>query len=157
HNLMYPPNPWSSLIRLIGWNLAENSGGPRVVKYGVIKDCVIGLEIVTSVGEDMRTVGSTVKVVTGYEMMRLMDGSESRLAVITEANLRLIPKPLDTRTAMIFFEDLYTAGKSISKILTSGVRPSKMEILDNNAINKVEDYAGLGLPREAAAIILVEV
>ncbi|KKK35079.1 FAD-binding protein [Salinicoccus sediminis] len=157
HNLMYPPDPSSSSICTIGGNLAENAGGPRGVKYGVTKDFVIGLEIVTADGKVLRTGGSTVKNVTGYDLTKLIVGSEGTLAVITEATLRLIPKPSDTRTAMIIFEDLYTAGKSISKILTSGVRPSKMEILDHNAINKVEDYAGLDLPREAAAIILVEV
>src|SRR5699024_9990894 len=157
HNLVSPPDPSSSSICTTGRNLAENAGGPRGVKYGVTKDVVIGLEIVTADGKVMRTGGSTVKNETRYDLTKLIVGSEGTLAVITEATLRLIPKPLDTRTAMIIFEDLYTAGKSISKILTSGVRPSKMEILDHNAINTVEDYAGLGLPREAAAIILVEV
>ncbi len=157
HNLMYPPDPSSSSICTIGGNLAENAGGPRGVKYGVTKDFVIGLEIVTAEGKILKTGGSTVKNVTGYDLTKLIIGSEGTLAVITEATLRLIPKPADTRTAMVIFDDLYTAGKSISKILTSGVRPSKMEILDQNAINKVEDYAGLDLPREAAAILLVEV
>lgn len=157
HNLMYPPDPSSSSICTIGGNLAENAGGPRGVKYGVTKDFVIGLEIVTAEGKVLKTGGSTVKNVTGYDLTKLIIGSEGTLAIITEATLRLIPKPIDTKTAMIIFDDLYTAGKSISKILTSGVRPSKMEILDHNAINKVEDYAGLGLPREAAAILLVEV
>lgn len=157
HNLMYPPDPSSSSICTIGGNLAENAGGPRGVKYGVTKDFVIGLEIVTAEGKVLKTGGSTVKNVTGYDLTKLIIGSEGTLAIITEATLRLIPKPIDTKTAMIIFDDLYTAGKSISKILTTGVRPSKMEILDHNAINKVEDYAGLGLPREAAAILLVEV
>ncbi|WP_370637548.1 FAD-binding oxidoreductase [Salinicoccus sp. ID82-1] len=157
YNLMYPPDPSSSSICTIGGNLAENAGGPRGVKYGVTKDYVIGLEIVTADGKVLKTGGNTVKNVTGYDLTKLIIGSEGTLAIITEATLRLIPKPLDTRTAMIIFDDLYTAGQSISKILTSGVRPSKMEILDRNAINKVVDYAGLDLPREAAAILLVEV
>lgn len=157
HNLMYAPDPSSSSICTIGGNLAENAGGPRGVKYGVTKDYVIGLEVVTAEGKLIKTGGSTVKNVTGYDLTKLLIGSEGTLGIITEATLRLIPKPLDTMTAMIIFNDLYTAGKSISKILTAGVRPSKMEILDQNSINKVEDYAGLNLPRNAAAIILVEV
>lgn len=157
HNLMYAPDPSSSSICTIGGNLAENAGGPRGVKYGVTKDYVIGLEVVTAAGKLIRTGGSTVKNVTGYDLTKLLIGSEGTLGIITEATLRLIPKPLDTMTAMIIFDDLYTAGKSISKILTAGVRPSKMEILDQNSINKVEDYAELNLPRDAAAIILVEV
>lgn len=157
HNLMYAPDPSSSSICTIGGNLAENAGGPRGVKYGVTKDYVIGLEVVTADGKLIKTGGNTVKNVTGYDLTKLLIGSEGTLGIITEATLRLIPKPLATKTAMIIFEDLYNAGKSISKILTSGVRPSKMEILDQNSINKVEDYAGLNLPRNAAAIVLVEV
>lgn len=157
YNLMYPPDPSSSSICTIGGNLAENAGGPRGVKYGVTKDYVLGLEIVTASGEIINTGGNTVKNVTGYDLTKLIIGSEGTLAIITEATLRLIPKPLATKTAMILFDDLYTAGKSISAILTSGVRPSKMEILDNNSLNRVEDYAHLNLPREAAAILLVEV
>ena len=157
HNLMYPPDPSSSVVCTIGGNLAENAGGPRGIKYGVTKDYVIGLEVVMPDGEVIRTGGQTIKNVTGYDLTKLLIGSEGTLGIITEATLRLIPKPLDTKTAMIIFDDLYTAGKSISKILTSGVRPSKMEILDHNALNKVEDYAGLDLPRDAAAILLIEV
>lgn len=157
HNLMYAPDPSSSSICTIGGNLAENAGGPRGVKYGVTKDYVLGLEVVTAEGEVIRTGGNTIKNVTGYDLTKLIVGSEGTLGIITEVTLRLIPKPLATKTAMILFDDLYTAGKSISTILTSGVRPSKMEILDNNALNKVEDYAKLNMPREAAAILLVEV
>lgn len=157
HNLMYAPDPSSSSICTIGGNLAENAGGPRGVKYGVTKDYVLGLEVVTAQGEVIQTGGNTVKNVTGYDLTKLIVGSEGTLGIITEATLRLIPKPLATKTAMILFDDLYTAGKSISTILTSGVRPSKMEILDNNALNRVEDYAKLDLPREASAILLVEV
>lgn len=157
YNLMYAPDPSSSLVCTIGGNLAENAGGPRGVKYGVTKDYVLGLEVVTAQGDVIHTGGNTVKNVTGYDLTKLIVGSEGTLGIITEATLRLIPKPLDTMTAMIIYDDLYTAGKSISTILTSGVRPSKMEILDQNAVNKVEDYAGLDLPREAAAVLLVEV
>ncbi len=157
HNLMYPPDPSSSVVCTIGGNLAENAGGPRGIKYGVTKDYVIGLEVVMADGEVIRTGGQTIKNVTGYDLTKLLIGSEGTLGIITEATLRLIPKPLATKTAMVIFDDLYTAGKSISKILTSGVRPSKMEILDHNALNKVEDYAGLDLPRDAAAILLIEV
>lgn len=157
HNLMYPPDPSSSSICTIGGNLAENAGGPRGVKYGVTKDYVLGLEVVTANGDIIHTGGQTVKNVTGYDLTKLIVGSEGTLGIITEATLRLIPKPLDTMTAMIVYDELYKAGQSISAILTSGVRPSKMEILDHNALNKVEDYAALNLPREAAAILLVEV
>src|SRR5699024_5508439 len=124
YNLMYAPDPSSSSICTIGGNLAENAGGPRGVKYGVTKDYVLGLEIVTANGDVIHTGGNTVKNVTGYDLTKLIVGSEGTLAIITEATLRLIPKPNDTKTAMVIFDDLYTSGKSISSILTSGVRPS---------------------------------
>lgn len=157
HHLMYAPDPSSASVCTIGGNLAENAGGPRGVKYGVTKDFVLGLEVVTANGDIIYTGGQSVKNVTGYDLTKLMVGSEGTLGIITEVTLRLIPKPLDTMTAMVMYDDLYTAGQSISTILTSGVRPSKMEILDQNALNKVEDYASLGLPRDVAAILLIEV
>lgn len=157
HQLMYPPDPSSSSVCTIGGNLAENAGGPHGVKYGVTKDYVIGLEVVTAQGDIIRTGGNTIKNVTGYDLTKLLIGAEGTLGIITEATLRLIPKPPATQTALIVFEDLGSAGRSISQILTSGVRPSKMEILDHHAINKVVDYAGIDLPRDAAALLLVEV
>ncbi|EKH7709875.1 FAD-binding protein, partial [Staphylococcus pseudintermedius] len=137
HQLMYPPDPSSSSVCTIGGNLAENAGGPHGVKYGVTKDYVIGLEVVTAQGDIIRTGGNTIKNVTGYDLTKLLIGAEGTLGIITEATLRLIPKPPATQTALIVFEDLGSAGRSISQILTSGVRPSKMEILDHHAINKV--------------------
>src|SRR5699024_2620811 len=113
HNLMYAPDPSSARICTIGGNLAENAGGPRGVKYGVTKDYVVGLEVVTASGKIIKTESSTVKNVTGYDMTKLLVGSEGTLGIITEAILRLI--------------------------------------------NKVEDYDNLNLPRDAAAIILIEV
>ncbi|WP_040929428.1 FAD-binding oxidoreductase [Nosocomiicoccus massiliensis] len=157
HNLMYAPDPSSSRICTIGGNLAENAGGPRGVKYGVTKDHVLGLEIVTANGDVVKTGGNTVKNVTGYDLTKLIIGSEGTLGIITEATLRLIPKPEDTLTAMVIFEDIVVAGESISKILSSGIHPSKMEILDKNSINRVEDFRQLGLPRDADAILLIEV
>lgn len=157
HQLMYPPDPSSSAVCTIGGNLAENAGGPHGVKYGVTKDYVIGLEVVTARGDIIKTGGQTIKNVTGYDLTKLLVGAEGTLGIITEATLRLIPKPKATQTAMIVFEQLEKAGQSISQILTSGVRPSKMEILDHHAVNKVVDYAGLEIPRSAAAILLVEI
>ena len=93
HNLMYPPDPSSSVVCTIGGNLAENAGGPRGIKYGVTKDYVIGLEVVMADGEVIRTGGQTIKNVTGYDLTKLLIGSEGTLGIITEATLRLIPKP----------------------------------------------------------------
>lgn len=155
--LMYPPDPSSSLVSTIGGNLAENSGGPLGLKYGVTKDYVLGLEVVTPEGEIIRTGGRTVKNVTGYDLTKLIVGSEGTLGIITEAILQLIPKPLAAATLMAIFDDIVTSGEAISKVLTSGILPAKMEIMDQACIRAVESYQPSGLPVEAEAIILIEV
>lgn len=156
YGLMYPPDPSSSNVSTIGGNLAENAGGPRGLKYGVTKDYVLGLEIVTAEGEVMRTGGRTVKNVTGYDLTKLIVGSEGTLAIITEATLRLIPKPPATKTLMAIFDDLVDSGKSISKVLSSGIIPAKMEIIDQACVVAVENYQPLGLPTDIEAIVLIE-
>lgn len=156
YGLMYPPDPSSAHVATIGGNLAENAGGPRGLKYGVTKDYVLGLEIVTAAGKVVRTGGRTIKNVTGYDLTKLIVGSEGTLCIITEATLRLIPKPLATKTAMVLFDDLVDSGRAISKVLSSGIMPSKMEIMDQHCIIAVERYASLGLPIDAEAILLIE-
>lgn len=154
--LMYPPDPSSSHISTIGGNLAENSGGPRGLKYGVTKDYVIGLEVITPQGEIIQTGGRTMKNVTGYDLTKLIVGSEGTLGIITKAILRLIPKPPASETVMAIFDSLADAGKAISKILTSGILPSKMELMDNASIAAVENYQPIGLPKNAEALVLIE-
>ncbi len=154
--LMYPPDPSSSHVSTIGGNLAENSGGPRGLKYGVTKDYVIGLEMITPQGEIIRTGGRTVKNVTGYDLTKLIVGSEGTLGIITKAILRLIPKPQASETVMAIFNSLVDAGRAISKILSSGILPSKMELMDQASIIAVENYQPSGLPRDAEALILIE-
>lgn len=154
--MIYPPDPSSSNVSTIGGNLAENSGGPRGLKYGVTKDYVIGLEVVTPEGEVIRTGGRTVKNVTGYDLTKLIVGSEGTLGIITEAILRLFPKPQATKTLMAVFDDIVNSGRAITNILSSGILPSKLEIMDNATINAVEAYEPLGLPIEAEALLLIE-
>ena len=154
--LMYPPDPSSSHVSTIGGNLAENSGGPRGLKYGVTKDYVIGLEVITPQGEIIRTGGRTVKNVTGYDLTKLIVGSEGTLGIITKAVLRLIPKPPASETVMAIFDSLVDAGRAISKILTSGILPSKMELMDQASMTAVENYQPSGLPTDAEALILIE-
>jgi glycolate oxidase len=156
YGLMYPPDPSSAHVSTIGGNLAENSGGPRGLKYGVTKDYVIGLEVVTPEGEIIKTGGKTIKNVTGYDITKLIVGSEGTLGVITEATLKLVPKPPSTLTMMAIFDDLVLSGKAISKILTNGILPSKMEIMDQFSIIAVENYQPIGLPTDCEAIILIE-
>lgn len=153
---IYPPDPSSSNVSTIGGNLAENAGGPRGLKYGVTRDYVLGLEVVTPEGEIIHTGGRTIKNVTGYDLTSLIVGSEGTLGIITEATLKLIPKPIATRTFMVYFDDIVQAGNTITKILSSGIVPSKLEIMDNATINAVEAYEPLGLPLDIDALLLVE-
>ncbi|MFP7287415.1 FAD-linked oxidase C-terminal domain-containing protein [Shouchella clausii] len=153
---MYPPDPSSSHVSTIGGNLAENAGGPRGLKYGVTKDYVLGLEVVTPEGEIIRTGGRTVKNVTGYDLTKLIVGAEGTLGIITEATLRLVPKPPASQTAMALFEDIVDSGRAISKVLTAGIVPAKMELMDQLSIQAVEAYEPRGLPTDVGALLLIE-
>jgi glycolate oxidase len=156
-DLFYPPDPSSSHVSTIGGNLLENSSGPKGLKYGTTKEYVIGLEVVTPTGEIIRTGGRTVKNVTGYDLTRLIVGSEGTLGIVTEAILRLIPKPLASKTLLASFIHLNDSGHAITKILSSGILPSAMELMDNACIRAVENYQPSGLPTDAEAIVIIEV
>jgi glycolate oxidase len=155
--LFYPPDPSSSRISTIGGNILENSSGPKGLKYGTTKEYVIGLEVVTPEGEIIRTGGKTVKNVTGYDLTRLIVGSEGTLGIVTEATLRLIPKPIARKTLLATFHRLVDSGYAITNILSSGILPAAMELMDNACIRAVENYKSIGLPTDAEALIIIEV
>ncbi|KAF0995325.1 FAD-binding oxidoreductase [Geobacillus sp. TFV-3] len=154
--LMYPPDPSSSNVSTIAGNIAENSGGPRGLKYGVTKDYVLGLQVVTPEGHIIRTGGRTIKNVTGYDLTKLIVGSEGTLGIITEAILRLIPRPQATISLMAVFDDIVQAGYAITNVLTSGILPSKIEFMDQASIWAVESYRPMGLPINAEAVLFIE-
>ena len=155
--LYYPPDPGSMAVTTMGGNVAENAGGPRAVKYGVTKDYLLGLEVVLPSGEVLRTGGKTLKNVTGYNLTQLFCGSEGTLGLITEMTLKLIPLPETKRTLQAAYQSMGDAGKTVSKVFEIGILPVALEILDKTFINIIEDYAQLGLPREAEALLLIEV
>jgi glycolate oxidase len=155
--LYYPPDPGSMAVSTMGGNVAENAGGPRAVKYGVTKDYLIGLEVVLASGEVLRTGGKTLKNVTGYNLTQLFCGSEGTLGLITEMTFKLIPLPETKRTLQAAYKNLSDAGKTIARIFEIGILPVALEILDKVCINIIEDYTHLGLPREAEAMLLIEV
>ncbi len=157
YGLLFPPDPASMAISTLGGNVAENAGGPRAVKYGVIKDFLLGLEVVLPGGEILLTGGKTFKNVTGYNLTQLFCGSEGTLGIVTKIILKLIPMPEARRTLQVAFKDLEDAGRTIIKIMDMGILPVALELLDNIFINIIEDYTHLGLPREAEALLLVEV
>lgn len=155
--LFYPPDPSSSHVATIGGNLLENSSGPKGLKYGTTKEYVIGLEVVTPLGDIIRTGGKTVKNVTGYDLTRLIVGSEGTLGIVTEAILRLIPKPEAQKTLLASFDHLIDSGHAITKILASGILPSALELMDNACIRAVERFCPSGLPIQSEAVIIIEV
>ena len=157
YGLFYPPDPASMDISTMGGNVAENAGGPRAVKYGVTKDYLLGLEVVLASGQVLRTGGKTMKNVTGYNLSQLICGSEGTLGLITEMTVKLLPLPEAKRTLQVAYKDLDDAGKTVSKIIDLGILPVALELLDNVFINIIEDYTHIGLPRDAEALLLIEV
>ena len=155
--LFYPPDPSSFKYSTIGGNVAENAGGPRCLKYGVTREYVLGLETVIKEGQVIKTGSPVLKDVAGYDITKLLVGSEGTLGLFTEITLKLIPKPKARMTALAVFQDLETVGKAVSKILTSGIFPSALEFMDRDAIRAVEDYKPVGLPKDAEALLLIEV
>lgn len=155
--LFYPPDPGSQKVSTIGGNIAENAGGPRCLKYGVTGDYVLGLEVVLPSGEILHTGGKTVKNVTGYDLKRLMVGSEGTLGIVTQATLKLIPKPEIARTALAVFADVDKAGQTVSAIVAAGIVPTALEIIDQYSLKAVENYLHLGLPVHAEAVLVIEV
>ncbi|MFC0333734.1 FAD-linked oxidase C-terminal domain-containing protein [Paenibacillus sepulcri] len=154
--LFYPPDPSSMAISTIGGNIAENSGGLRGLKYGTTKDYVLGLEAVLPSGEIIRTGGKLMKDVAGYDLTKLLVGSEGTLAVITEATLKLIPPPKYKKTMLAMFKDIYDAARTVSSIIENRIIPATLEILDRPTIRVVDDFAKLGLPLDMEAILLIE-
>ena len=155
--LFYAPDPSSYDWCTIGGNLSTNAGGLCCVKYGVTTDAVLGLEVVLASGEVLRTGRRTVKGVAGYDLTKLIVGSEGTLGIITEATLALRPKPAPPCTMVAAFASTEDAGAAVSAAIRAGLVPSLMEIMDNTCIRAVESYTGssiLGDTETPAAILI---
>jgi glycolate oxidase len=152
--LLYPPDPGSRTTSTIGGNVAECAGGLRGLKYGVTRDYVLGLEAVLASGEVIRCGGRLVKNVAGYDLVRLLCGSEGTLAVITELTLRLVPAPEATRVGIAYFPDLAAAGRAVSRTLAGGVLPATLEFLDRTCMETVEAFAHVGLRLDVGAVLI---
>ena len=157
HGLLYPPDPGTVATATMGGSVSECSGGLRGLKYGVTRDYVTGLEVVLADGSVARFGGKTVKNVTAYDMVRLFTGAEGTLGVITEITVRLVPVPEDRRSMLASFTGLAAAGEAVAAIIRARIVPATMEILDRTTVEAVENFAHVGLPRDAAAVLLVEV
>jgi glycolate oxidase len=156
HKLFYPPDPASMNFCTIGGNVAENSGGPKALKYGVTRDYVLGLEAVLPNGQIINTGVKTSKGVVGYDLTRLLVGSEGTLAVITKIRLRVLPLPGDVITLLVLFKDLEQSGSAVKQILSTGIIPRTLEFIDGGAVKAVEKYKPVGLPLDVEATLLIE-
>ncbi|MFT8870757.1 MAG: glycolate oxidase subunit GlcD [Sporolactobacillus sp.] len=153
--LFYAPDPSSMKISTIGGNISENSGGLRGLKYGVTRDYVMALQVALPNGELIRTGGKLTKDVAGYDLTRLFVGSEGTLGVVTEATLKLIPKPEAQQTILALYQDIEAAGRSVSSIIAHQMIPVTLEFLDQDTLRAVEDFAHIGLPTDVKAILLI--
>ena len=156
-NLFYPPDPGSQAVSTIGGNIAENAGGLRGLKYGVTKDYLMGVEFFDATGETVKTGSRTVKCVTGYNLAGMLIQSEGTLGIISQAILKLVPPPKASKALMAVFDDMQNAAEAVAGIIAAHVLPCTLEFLDNNTIVRVDDFTKAGLPRDAAAILLIEV
>jgi glycolate oxidase len=156
-DLFYPPDPASLKISSIGGNVAECAGGLRAVKYGVTRDYVLGLTVVLPTGEIIKTGVETTKGVAGYDLTRLIVGSEGTLAVITAITLRLLPKPSARKTMVAFFPDVASAAQTVSDMVRSKVIPAILEFLDRLCLDCVREEMKLPIPEEAGGMLLIEV
>jgi glycolate dehydrogenase FAD-linked subunit len=155
--LFYPPDPASHQFCTMGGNVAECAGGLRAVKYGVTKDYVLGLEVVMPTGEIINTGARTAKSVAGYDLTKLIVGSEGTLGVVTKIIVKLLPLPESVRTLAAFFTSVDDAARAASKILSARIVPRALELVDHAALRAVETYLKEDLSRGAKAMLLVEV
>ena len=158
--LYYAPDPASRGSCFIGGNIAENSGGPRAVKYGVTKDFVLNLEVVLPNGEIINTGANTLKNSTGYNITQLMVGSEGTLGIVTKAILKLIPLPKFNKLILVPFSSAVDACSSVASIFKAGVIPSALEFMDRKAVDftiKYIEEAHLEMSENTEALLLIEV
>ena len=154
--LFYPPDPASMNFCTIGGNVAENAGGPRAIKYGVTRDYVMEIEAVLPNGDIITTGVKTSKGVVGYDLTRLLTGSEGTLAVFTKIRLKALPLPEEVIALLAIFDNLESSGEAISKIISSKIIPRTLEFMDHEAIVAVENFKPVGLPLNAEAVLLIE-
>jgi glycolate oxidase len=154
--LFYPPDPSSIRHSTIGGNIACNAGGPRCLKYGVTGDYVLGLTVVLADGRILKTGGKPIKDVTGYDLTALFTGSEGTLGIVTEALLKLIARPEHKATILAEFDSIEDASKTVNAILSSGITPCSLELMDQTAITCIEEALHLGLNTKIEASLIIE-
>ncbi|MBB1059098.1 FAD-binding oxidoreductase [Marilutibacter spongiae] len=156
HGLFWPPDPTSAGYSTVGGNLACNAGGPRAVKYGASRDNVLALTAVTGTGDLIRCGSATTKGATGYDLQRLLVGSEGTLALIVEATLRLAPAPAARRAIRALYRDVASAARAVARLMAQPVTPSMLEFMDHHAVRLARDVGGADLPGDAGALLMIE-
>jgi glycolate oxidase len=154
-NLYYAPDPSSQIACTIGGNVAENAGGVHCIKYGLTVNNVLQVRMLTIDGE-LLTFGSESLDTTGYDLLSLVVGSEGLLGIVTEVTVRLLDRPPEVRLLLAAFDQIEVAGDAVGAILTAGITPAGLEMMDHRSIQAAEDFTHAGYPREAAAILLCE-
>ena len=158
--LFYPPDPASKGSCFIGGNISENSGGPKAVKYGVVKDYVLNLEIVLPTGEIIWTGSNVLKNATGYNLTQLIVGSEGTLGIVTKIVLRLIPHPKFDLLMLAPFNSVEKASEAVSAIFRAGITPSAMELMEIESIklaSKLCESTAIPITEDLAAHLIIEV
>jgi glycolate oxidase len=151
----YAPDPSSQIACSIGGNVAENSGGVHCLKYGLTTNNLLGIELVTMDGEILRLGGKHLDA-GGYDLLGVMTGSEGLLGIVTEVTVRILQKPATRKAVLIGFDSALSAGEAVGAIIAEGIIPAGMEMMDNPAINAAEDFVSAGYPRDADALLIVE-
>jgi len=156
HGLFWPADPTSADYSTIGGNLACNAGGPRAVKYGASRDNVLALTAVTGAG-DLVTCGSaTTKGATGYDLQRLLVGSEGTLALIVEATLKLTPKAPQRRAVRALYRDVASAAAAVARLMAQPATPSMLEFMDGDCVRLAREVGGADIPADAGALLMLE-
>jgi D-lactate dehydrogenase len=157
HGFFWAPDPTSAAYSTVAGNIALNAGGPRSVKYGATRDNVLALTAVSGAGESLRTGSATTKNSTGYDLTRLLVGSEGTLALITDATLKLLPLPETRRTCRAVYRDIHAATRAVAAIMAQSVIPCALEFMDRASIEMIRSYAEHPLPHDAGAMLIIEI
>ena len=152
---MYPPDPASQKVSTLGGNIGENAGGPHCLRYGVTSKYVCGMEVVLSSGEVVE-IGSSVEDIPGYDLRGLLVGSEGTLGIVTKLILHIIPKPEASRTLLAIFDALEDASQAVSDIISAGILPGALELLDKTSCQVIEQSVQAGYPMDAEGVLMIE-
>lgn len=155
YGLYYAPDPSSQIACSIGGNVAENSGGVHCLKYGLTVHNVVGLKVLTSAGEELCLGGATLDA-PGFDLLALLNGSEGMLGIVTQVTVRLLPEPPCKQVLLAAFPRVESAADAVAAVITAGIIPAALEMMDRLAVSAAEQYVHAGYPLDAAAILLCE-